>query len=376
MTTPALLRLREARPGDSITLLTSEKLADLWQGHPAIDRVMSFSKADNVFGIARRLRAERFDVAVIFPNSLRSALEMFLARIPVRIGYGANARSFLLTQRIARRVGEQPMRKRSVAEIQRLIRDATQPSDIAQSRSPLSESVPEPAHHLHNYLHLTQTLGAKSEPLPPQISVRAGEGNAFLEKFGLAQHQKAVVPLFGLNPGAEYGPAKRWPAERFIAAAAEVQRISGCCWLIFGGAGDLSVASTIATGLAAESAKNPQPSKLASVFNLAGKTTLRELCAGLNLCTVVLTNDSGPMHLAAAVGARVVGLFGSTSPALTAPGMPGDPRHVLIRAGVPCSPCFRRTCPIDLRCLTGIPVREVVGAIIKTAAQPRLQKSG
>jgi len=133
------------------------------------------------------------------------------------------------------------------------------------------------------------------------------------------------------------------------------------------------LASTITTGLIGAAAKSAQASKLPLVFNLAGKTTLRELCAGLSVCSVVLTNDSGPMHLAAAVGSRVVALFGSTSPELTAPGVPGDPQHTIMSVGVPCSPCFRRICPIDLRCLTGIQVQEVVDSVVKVDAPPSSQ---
>src|SRR2546423_2224702 len=123
MTTPALQRLREARPGDSITVLTSEKLGDLWRDHPAVDRVISFSRGDGVFELARRVRQGHFDIALVFPNSFRSALEAFLARVPVRIGYAGNARGLLLTKRVGTRSDEQPMRKRSAAEVRRLIRE-------------------------------------------------------------------------------------------------------------------------------------------------------------------------------------------------------------------------------------------------------------
>ena len=369
MTTPALQRLREARPDDSITLLTNEKLAELWQGHSAIDRLISFSKAETVFGVARRVRAERFDVALILPNSFRSALETFLARIPVRIGYSRNARALLLTKRIRARPGELLMRKRSAAEVQRLIRERPDVDSVAEV-DPVHSNSGCAHHHIHNYLHLAQALGGRSDPLPPHIEVRSDEAQAFMDKFGLAQHRKLQIPIFGLNPGAEYGPAKRWPAERFIAAASEIQRLTGCCWLVFGGAGDVPVASAITTAVLSQSPRGMKGSTVPQVLNLAGKTTLRELCAGLSVCSVVLTNDSGPMHLAAAVGARVVALFGSTSPVLTAPGL-GDPQHILIRAGVPCSPCFRRTCPIDLRCLTAISTQHVVDAFIKLGARSK-----
>jgi heptosyltransferase-2 len=99
--------------------------------------------------------------------------------------------------------------------------------------------------------------------------------------------------------------------------------------------------------------------------SLAGQTSLRELMALLKLCRVLLTNDSGPMHVAAALGTPVVAPFGSTSPELTGPGLPGDPRHWLLKSDAPCSPCFLRECPIDFRCMTGIGVERVVEAVVE-----------
>ena len=101
------------------------------------------------------------------------------------------------------------------------------------------------------------------------------------------------------------------------------------------------------------------------MINLAGLTDVRELCALLKACEVLLTNDTGPMHVAAALGTPVVVPFGSTSPELTGPGLPGDPEHTLLKAGVPCAPCFRRECPIDFRCMNAIPVEAVVAAVLR-----------
>ena len=164
-------------------------------------------------------------------------------------------------------------------------------------------------------------------------------------------------PVFGLNPGAEYGPAKRWPVERFIAAAQEIQNRTNCIWLIFGGKGDMTLAERINSEL-----RTPN----SELRSLAGQTSLRELMSLLKLCRVLLTNDSGPMHVAAALGTPVVVPFGSTSPELTGPGLPGDPRHRLLKSDAPCSPCFLRECPIDLRCLNGISVERVVEAMVAT----------
>ena len=104
-----------------------------------------------------------------------------------------------------------------------------------------------------------------------------------------------------------------------------------------------------------------------AMFNLAGKTSLRELMSLLKACRVLLTNDSGPMHVAAALGTPVVVPFGSTSPELTGPGLPGDSRHCLLKSDAPCSPCFLRECPIDFRCMTGITVERVVEAVLEVS---------
>jgi heptosyltransferase II len=167
------------------------------------------------------------------------------------------------------------------------------------------------------------------------------------------------TPLFGLNPGAEYGPAKRWPAERFIATAVELQRRTNCRWMIFGGKLDTELAARIAAEITRHLSHSLQP------LNLAGQTSLRELCSLLKLCRVLLTNDTGPMHVAAAVGTPVVVPFGSTAPELTGPGLPGEQQHQLLRSHASCAPCFRRKCPIDFRCMYGISEAQVIEAVVK-----------
>ena len=398
MTTPALQRLRERFPNAQITLLTNEKLAALWQQHPSIDAVMTFSSKQGPFAVARRIRcwhfaqglvdiqcllkkdypqtfagmAERgcdelaqktvelyarfgawspqlFDIALVLPSSPRSALEMWLARIPHRIGYARPWRNWLLTHPIPSRPDHEQMRKRSVSEINRLVR-----SPATEAHGP-----PRITHQIHDYLHLAATLGASPEPLPPKLEISAAEmrqaEDAFLSdarnKVPGSAPGKPLV-LLGLNPGAEYGPAKRWPAERFAVVVREIShRLGNCVWLAFGVKGDWELCDEVA--------------RLAGggVLNLAGKTSLRQLMALLKLCRVVLTNDTGPMHVAAALGTPVVVPFGSTSPELTGPGLPGDTRHHLLRSSAPCSPCFRRACPIDFRCMTGISTERVVAAV-------------
>lgn len=357
MSTPALLRLREARPDANITLLTHAKLKDIWQGHPAIDAVETFTEEESVWTIGQRLRPKKFDVGLVLPNSPRSALELWQAGIPQRIGYAQPWRNWFLTQAISPRPGAVSMHKRSPEEINRLIAQGS------------GDAPPAPAsHHIFQYLHLTTALGAKPEPLPPKLIVTEAALAQFVNKFRLAIDTPEPPLWFGLNAGAEYGPAKRWPEQNFIQAAIEIQRRTKCRWLIFGLKAERETALRITMNIYRAAEKEfglEEVTNAPFVFNLAGTTSLGELCAALKLCRVLLTNDSGPMHVAAALGTRVVVPFGSTSPELTGPGLPGETRHQLLRANAPCSPCFLRECPIDFRCMTGISVDSVVRAALK-----------
>jgi len=357
MTTPALQRLREEYPDTHITLLTPEKLRDLWRHHPAVNETISFAPGKGVFSVGRELRTGKFDLALVLPNSPRSALEVWLAGIPQRIGYARPWRNWFLTTRVTPRPDAVKMQKRSVVEIRQLVAADVNRRTIDENRAFTSAAT---AHQLHEYLHLVAALGANPEPLPPQLSVTPDEIETAKKKFGL---DKVSGPIFGLNPGAEYGPAKRWPVEKFIAAAREIQKQTNCVWLIFDGKAD-AANQRAADILSAE--LNFRQDAGSTFLNLAGKTSLRELMALLKICRVLLTNDTGPMHVAAALGTPVVVPFGSTSPELTGPGLPGDPRHRLLKSDAPCSPCFLRECPIDFRCLNGISVERVVEAVIQT----------
>ena len=364
MTTPALQRLRERFPQAHIELLTHEKLADLWLHHPSIDDMITFIEGETIWSVASSIRCSQvqnqrgapFDLALVLPNSPRSALEVWLAGISQRIGYARPWRSWLLTQRVAARPGHVAMHKRSKNEIKHVIRGVHAPV----LRSAFDEGV---SHQIHDYLHLASALGTNPEPVPPQLFVRHEEVDAAEKRWipearKKASEQSGNKPLIflGLNPAAAYGPAKRWPAENFAGAVREVsRRLGNCVWFALGGIDDVRLCEEIA-GLGG-----------GNVLNLAGKTSLRELMALLRLCRVLLSNDSGPMHVAAALGTPVVVPFGSTAPELTGPGLPNDPRHSLLKSDAPCSPCFRRACPIDLRCMTGISIPSVVEAVLRAA---------
>jgi len=349
MTTPALLRLREALPGTEITLLTHEKFADLWRDHPAVDALITFTDQNNLWQIALRLRREKFGTALVLPNSTRAALEVWLGGVPRRIGYAGRGRHWLLTETLARPASFVPMHKRTDAEIKMLVQNPPRPAPPP----------PMSAHHMHHYLHLAGALGAKTEPLAPLIPVSEFHLVGARSKLQITGAPRLIL---GLNAGAEYGPAKRWPPERFVSTMLELRRRTGCHWVLFGGRGDIPLANHIAGEI--DKGTNTH-GRHSPVLNLAGQTSLMELCALLKYCRVLLTNDTGPMHLAAAVGTPVVVPFGSTSPELTGPGLPGDPRHRLLKSDAPCSPCFLRQCPVDFRCLRGIGVDQVAAAVLQ-----------
>ncbi len=350
MSTPALLRLRERFPSTRIALLTPEKLADLWRHHPAVDDVYILHSGEQPWQIARRLREERFNVGIAFPNSPRSALELWLARIPIRVGYRRPWRNWFLTHAVRPGAAEIRMRKRPDAEVRQLwlkLRPETRPS-VRVFAEPTA-----PAHQIHLYLDLAGAVGASTTPAPPTLQLSASEHAAATEVIrrlaGASRPLKNT--LVAMNAGAEYGPAKRWPRDRFVEAGRQIASRVDCQWIVVGGLNDTEGAREICA-------------QVPGALCLAGRTNLRELMQVLAACRLLLTNDSGPAHVAAALGTPVTAIFGSTAPGLTAPGLPGDPRHRIFQSTVPCSPCFRRECPIGLPCLNEIPVEPVVASIL------------
>ncbi len=356
MTLPALQRLRERFPGVQLTVLTHQKLLDLWKACPSVDSVRTFFPGESPFAVGRRLRSEGFETALVLPNSPRSALEAWWAGIPQRIGYGGSWRKWLLTRTVGPRPGRVPMRKRGRREVLRLTK-AGPPG--AQSTAP--SSLATSAHQVNDHLFLAAALGADPEPVAPRLTLDSVELEATRGRL-LAECEQgrrglplsAATVFLGANPAAAYGSAKRWPAENFAATMREISgHVPEAIWVLFGDRSDEQLCSQTAAAAKVR------------VLNVAGKTTLRELMGLLAACRVLLTNDSGPMHLAAALSAPVVVPFGSTSPGLTGPGLPGDSHHRVLSCGAPCAPCFRRSCPIDLRCLTGIGVEQVVSAFLE-----------
>jgi len=317
MAMPAVEAIAKGRPDLELTVVTPSNLAPLWRRMPGVDRVIPLPARRKLFSSARTIReAGPFDTAILFPNSLRSALEARLAGVGYCAGYGNSSSLWLLKT----------------------------------SPPPLPPMHP-PEHHGRRYLRLARWLGAEITEHGPLIAPRiAAKPETQRRDF------EGAVTL-ACCPGAEFGPAKRWPAERFAEVAAKVAQRRHCHWLLLGVAKDQPITEEIADALGN------------SATDLAGKTTLDELIGTLAGCRLLLTNDTGTMHLAAALGVPLVAIFGSTEPILTGP---LSDRAILLRHHVECSPCFQRECPIDFRCMEGVTVDSAVEAVLRLLEQPGL----
>ncbi len=323
MTFPAIAAVRETLPNAHVTVLVKPWVADLVRMHPAVDDVMIFERPGRHEGIgglrvlARELRLMRFDAAILLQNAIEAAIIARLAGIPVRAGYSTDARGFLLTHPVKR-----------------------------------SEKI-KTVHQSLYYLEMLKALGFRSPEhavriVPTERDREAAESR--LRSYGIASRR----PLVGIAPGAAYGPAKRWFAERFAAVADRLVGRFSCPVLLFGGAGDR--ASTEAVQLAAQS----------TLIDIAGRTGLGEAIALISRCDLFVTNDSGLMHVAAALGVPTVAVFGSTNPQTTSP--MGE-RTVIVRRTVDCSPCLKPECPTNFKCMDLVSVDEVFDPSIRLLAE-------
>jgi heptosyltransferase-2 len=316
MTTPAVCAVRESFPAAEITLLANPLVAQLFSPHDAVDRVMTFDRNGRHRGIAGRfrlaaeLRKQRFDMAIILPNSFDSAVVPFLAGIPARLGKSSDGRGLLLTGRYHPRT--------------------TVHCD----------------HEVSYYLDLVRSFGITGPVTAPHLTITAQEDREAAAR--LAEHGiQADEFLIGINPGAAYGSAKRWYPDRFAETARQLAATWSARVVLFGGPGETDLAADIEHLLDG------------SCLNLAGTTSLRQLMALIKRCNFFVSNDSGPMHIAAALNVPLVAIFGSTDHTGTAP---YTDKAVIVRKDVACAPCKLRECPTDHQCMTAVTAEDVVGA--------------
>ena len=322
MTLPALRALRRRFPAGRLSVLIREDLAGLFDGAPWIDEVIPFRtsgglrRPGDALRLAAQLRAGAHETAVLFPGSFESALSVFLARIPERVGYALDGRRLLLTKAL-------PL-----------------PADDT--------------HEVHEHLGLVRTaFGA--EGTPDDLGLEAGETAKATVADWLARHRRAPEGrLIALAPGAAYGPAKAWPANRYASLIDLLARKHR--------------AECVLVGVPAERTKCEEVARASHSEALvaAGETTVAGLVALLSLADGFAGNDSGAMHVAGAVGIPTVGIFGSTSPDKTAP---LGPRARPIHHPIECSPCFDRRCRFGhTRCFDPITPEIVADALAGLSA--------
>jgi heptosyltransferase-2 len=319
MTTPALSVIREQFPHAEITILANAMVSQLFLHHPGIDTIITFDRLGKHRGIAGRLRLaaelrkHKFDLAIILPNSFDSALVPWLAGIPTRIGKCSDGRTLLLNRRF----------------------NPEKPAGAC--------------HEVEYYLNLMQHFGITGSCTRPQLSITAEEENratALLAELSIRPDDFVL----GINPGASYGSAKRWYPDKFAQVARRLAAEWSAKVVIFGGPGETAIAADIENRLEG------------AAVNAAGKTSVRELMALIKRCNFFITNDSGPMHIAAAFDVPLVAIFGSTDHTGTSP---YNNNSVVVRNNVECAPCKLRECPTDHRCMTTVTAESVISAALE-----------
>ncbi len=310
---PALETVRRAYPDSELWVAGPAWIADLLPRRGFVAGVVPAPTGRGPAALrasARELRSRKFDRGILFTNSFGSALELRLAGIPDRWGYARDGRGFLLTRRVP----------------------------APASRSGL--------HQAAYYLNLLARLGLAPGPAEPRIVVEPGDASRADEMLSRAGRVPGR-PLVVLGPGAAYGPAKRWPAARFAELGARLQRDADAEIVLVGAAGEEALSAEVTAGLA-------RPA-----LDFTGRTTLRELAALLGRARLVVVNDTGPMHIANALGVPVVAVFGPTDPAATGP---LRPPAAILKKDVACWPCLYRVCPYDHRCMIRIEAAEAFEA--------------
>jgi len=321
MSTPAVRAIKSGRPDAHITIAAPSKIAPMWKLVPEVDAIIPLPGSSLLPAVRSLRRQPAFDATILFPNSLRVALESWLSGIPRRVGYRAHWRRCLLNQ------------------------------TVPEPRKPGSLE-----HQSLRYLRIARECGAQTEQSPEEKPSNAQRPTPNAQLAGSNQPSTGDYQLLklGISPGAEYGPAKRWLPQRFVEAATAVAARSPVQWILFGTKNDVLIGEQIGAALGS------------SCINRIGQTTLEQLIDELRQCHLLLTNDTGTMHLAALLGVSTVAIFGSTEPRLTGP--LGD-RHIVLRHHVECSPCFLRKCPIDFRCMKAVSVQEVADAVMSILQQ-------
>ena len=323
MSLPAIEALRARFPNSEIVLVAKPWVSELYLNHPAVNRQIVYDPegahrgARGFWRLVQELRSEGFDAAILLQNAYQAAWMAWCAGIPLRIGYARDGRSSLL-------------------------------NEVVQVPPP-----PAYGHQVYYYLQLLFLSGLIEKPQTvEEIHLYLSEAE---RRWGARQLQSMGLGgkrfLIGICPGASFGEAKRWLPDRYALLADRLIDVLGADVLIFGSRADIPLAEAVARAMGH------------TPVLVAGRTTLREFMALLAKCHLAITNDSGPMHLAAALQIPLLTIFGSTNERATGP---VGRRVRIIKRTVECSPCGHRQCPIDFRCMTGVSVDDVYKAALES----------
>ncbi|MDB9822861.1 lipopolysaccharide heptosyltransferase II [Deltaproteobacteria bacterium] len=314
MTLPALEAVKDCFPESTVTVLAKPWVMPLFKSHPMVDDVLPLGKGEGLFtGLAEirrvifQIRRQRFDLAILFQNAFEAALIAYLCGIKYRVGYNTDHRTLLLSH-------------------------ALRKDDKIMS-----------CHQVEYYLNLLRAMGCNAKLKDPELFVFEEYESIILSTLsegGVTQRDF----LLGLSPGASFGPAKRWPPDRFAALADMAVEKWGAKVIIFGSQGE--------KGICAEVSDKMNHSSM----DLCGKTELGEAMALIRRCNLFVSNDSGLMHIAAALSVPLVAVFGSTDPVATGP---RGTKTKIVRHQVDCAPCLQPECPRDYSCMLSISPEDV-----------------
>ena len=311
MASPIPKQIKKKWPMALITLMASEPIASIFQKDPNMDKFLIFEKEESHRSLINELKSKEFDLGLLLTNSFSSAWLFYRAKIPYRVGYSKDFRSPLLSKKL-------PYPRKKTSE-----------------------------HMIQTYHKLLRRMGVCGQ-VKPYLYLSIDEKKSaekFLAKCGIEKDQIII----GISPSAAFGSSKCWPEERYREVAQKLLENPKVTVLFFGDPKSEDKVKKIAQDLGNRA------------YNLAGSTSLRQLMALLSKCDLFLTNDSGPMHMGCALNTTTIALFGSTSPEATGP----YHKSTFIRKKVACSPCFKRECPIDFRCMKAIEVDEVYQTLLE-----------
>jgi heptosyltransferase-2 len=314
MSLPALEAVRENFPSSIITVIASPWVTPLLEHHPAVDQIITFRKGGGAFTglgelirVIRLIRKQKFDLAILFQNAFEAALLAYLGGVIYRLGYKKDGRGFLLTHGVPR-----------TDELLKV-------------------------HQVKYYLSILGAMGWEATGQDPSLYVAQEyleDARTLIESKGIAQSDLLV----GLSPGGIFGKAKRWPPERFARIGDWAIERWGARVLLMGTGSEVAICEAV------NSSMTHRP------INLCGRTSLGEAMGLITLCNFFVTNDSGLMHVAAALGIPTVAIFGSTDPVATGP---RGTKARVVKHDIECAPCLKPECPRDFRCMLSIEPDEV-----------------